>query len=82
MRTTVTLDDDLALELRKLQARRKASFKQVLNEVLRKGLARETARGAVRARFETAAVDLGPCLVGTLDDVGEALALSEGDSFR
>lgn len=38
MRTTVTLDDDLAAHLEQLARERSTSFKQVLNETLRKGL--------------------------------------------
>jgi predicted DNA-binding ribbon-helix-helix protein len=38
VRTTVTLDDDVAEKLEELAARRKASFKEVLNDVLRRGL--------------------------------------------
>jgi plasmid stability protein len=38
MRTTLTLDDDLAEKLKSLAARRKTSFKEVVNEVLRRGI--------------------------------------------
>lgn len=83
MRTTVTLEDDVASELEKLRAKRRVSFKEILNEVLRRGLRSEPARGRAAApRFETTAVDLGPCLIGTIDEVGEALALGEGEAFR
>jgi hypothetical protein len=38
MRTTVTLEPDVAAELKELAHRRRASFKETLNDVLRKGL--------------------------------------------
>ena len=38
MRTTLTLDDDVADKLQELAARRKASFKATVNDVLRRGL--------------------------------------------
>ncbi|MGH8494723.1 MAG: CopG family transcriptional regulator [Gammaproteobacteria bacterium] len=38
MRTTVTLDPDVAARLKELAHRRRASFKETLNEVIRKGL--------------------------------------------
>jgi photosystem II stability/assembly factor-like uncharacterized protein len=38
MRTTLTLDDDVAARLRELAHRRGLSFKQVVNSVLRRGL--------------------------------------------
>lgn len=46
MRTTVTLDPDVAARLKELSHRRHASFKETLNDVLRRGLegrARTTA---------------------------------------
>jgi hypothetical protein len=39
MRTTVTLDPDTAALLRKEVARRHVSFKQVINDAIRRGLA-------------------------------------------
>ena len=38
MRTTLTLDDDVAAMLRKATKQGKTSFKQVVNEALRRGL--------------------------------------------
>jgi hypothetical protein len=38
MRTTLTLDDDLARALRQLTKRTNRSFKEVVNETLRRGL--------------------------------------------
>ncbi len=38
MRTTVTLEDDLALQLRERARERDLSFKAVLNEAIRAGL--------------------------------------------
>lgn len=38
MRTTVTLDPDVAARLKELAHRRRASFKETLNDVIRKGL--------------------------------------------
>lgn len=39
MRTTVTLEPDVAAKLKELAHKRRASFKATLNDVLRKGLA-------------------------------------------
>jgi hypothetical protein len=44
MRTTLTLDDDLAGKLRELAHRRKVSFKEVVNTVLRQGLVAQARR--------------------------------------
>lgn len=40
MRTTLTLDDDVAHQLRELARQRGASFKEVVNDTLRAGLQR------------------------------------------
>ena len=42
MRTTVTLDDDVARLLLDAQHRDRATFKQALNDALRRGLAQGT----------------------------------------
>lgn len=39
MRTTLTIDDDVANKLMKLSASQQKSFKEVVNTALRKGLA-------------------------------------------
>jgi ribbon-helix-helix CopG family protein len=49
MRTTVTLDPDVAAKLKALARERRISFKQALNTAVRAGLGRE--RGATR-RFK------------------------------
>lgn len=41
MRTTVTLDDDLAVRLEQRQAERGITFKDALNDAVRRGLATE-----------------------------------------
>jgi hypothetical protein len=43
MRTTVTLDPDVADKLQRLAHVRRASFKETLNDVLRRGLAGQSS---------------------------------------
>lgn len=50
MRTTVTLEPDLAKKVKALAHRRKLSFKQALNEVIRRGLT-SPDRQAAQTRF-------------------------------
>jgi hypothetical protein len=55
MRTTLTLDDDVAAKLKQLSERQKLSFKETVNAVLRRGLVAQD-RGQRRAapfRVET-----------------------------
>ena len=49
MRTTLTLDKDVAVALERLRKARKASLKAVVNEALRQGLARMAAPPRHRA---------------------------------
>jgi hypothetical protein len=82
MRTTLTLDDDVAALLRRIASRRKASLKAVVNQALREGLRRmATPAEPVRA-YRTPGVDMGRCLVGNVDDVAEVLAVAEGERVR
>jgi hypothetical protein len=53
MRTTLTLDPELAKKLKDLAHRRGQSFKQTLNDVVRRGLAAQTARPP-RERYRVA----------------------------
>jgi len=82
MRTTLTLDDDVAALLARVQSIRKAPQKTVVNEGLRHGLKQMLAPAKPRRRFETQAVALGQCRVGSLDDVAEVLAVAEGENFQ
>lgn len=50
MRTTVTLEDDVLRELRKLMRSEDRTFKDALNEALRRGL-RSHGRKSPRRRF-------------------------------
>ena len=82
MRTTLSLDDDVAALLSRLQERHKKSFKELVNQALREGLKQMTLSTPRRKKYQTPAVDLGRCLVGNLDDVAEVLAVAEGESFQ
>ncbi|MGI8784233.1 MAG: CopG family transcriptional regulator [Acidobacteriota bacterium] len=82
MRTTLTLDDDVAALLKRAREKRNTNLREIVNEALREGLARMTAPNKPSRRYRTPAVSLGRCLVGSLDDVAEALAVAEGEAFR
>jgi len=82
MRTTLSLDPDVAALLDKVRKAKGLSFKQAVNEALRTGLTQLTTPGPRRTGFHTGNVDLGRCLIGNLDDISEALAASEGEDFQ
>jgi hypothetical protein len=52
MRTTLTLDDDVAAKLRELARRRRMPFKEVVNAVLRRGLVAQEGRAKPAPPFE------------------------------
>ena len=79
MRTTLTLDKDVAVQLERIQRDRRTSFKEVVNEALRHGLLHMTRTPRRRPRHRTRTVSLGRCLIGNLDDVAEVLAIAEGE---
>jgi hypothetical protein len=82
MRTTLTLDDDVARLLERVRRRRGVSLKRVVNDALREGLARLEAPRTPRKQHATKAVSLGRCLLENVDDVAETLAAADGESFR
>jgi len=81
MRTTLTIDDDVAAMLEQTRRRRAASFKDLVNEALRRGLQEMAARPKPRSTFRTQSVDLGRVCIPSIDNVAEALAIAEGESF-
>jgi hypothetical protein len=82
MRTTVTLDDDLAVRLELRRAERGMTFKDALNDALRRGLtvAEEQEKAGPMA-VTTRPLPLGRRLIGDIDNVAEALAAAEGEAF-
>jgi hypothetical protein len=82
MRTTLTLDDDVAAWIERVRAESDASLKDVVNEALRLGLRALAEPAEPRPTYTTPSTSLGGCLVATLDDVADALALGEGEAFR
>jgi hypothetical protein len=82
MRTTLSIDDDVAVLLEKIRKDKGISLKQIVNTALRAGLLQLTTQDRPRRRFRTQKVDLGRCLVGNLDDVTGALAIAEGEAFK
>lgn len=82
MRTTLTLDPDVAALLRRVQAERRASLKEVVNDALRVGLRHGDGPERQAGRYTTPSDSLGGALLPSLDDVSEAIALGEGDAYR
>ena len=82
MRTTLTIDDDLAALLTRLRRDRQTALKPLVNEALRRGLAEMVRKPTRKTPFQTRAVDLGRPLVDNVDNIAEVLAKIEGEEFR
>lgn len=82
MRTTLTLDDDVAAALERLRRTRDASLKDVVNDALRRGLSDLTVRSKRREPFRTHSVELGRLRIIGIDNVSESLAIAEGEAFK
>jgi hypothetical protein len=79
MRTTLTLDDDVAIAIERLRRERSHSLKQEVNRLIRLGLMHdregEPPAGGVRYRVKPFAT--GAPLID-VDDVTHALEVAEG----
>jgi hypothetical protein len=82
VRTTLTIDDDVAATLAHLRKTRDEGLKDIVNEALRRGLREMTTATRPREPFLTQSVDLGRLLIGNIDNINEALAIAEGEGFR
>jgi hypothetical protein len=82
MRTTLTIDDDVAVELDRLRKKRDATLRDVVNDVLRRGLKDASARPRKKEPFRTKVVDLGKPLLPNVDNVHNVLAYVEGEDYR
>jgi Ribbon-helix-helix protein, copG family len=81
MRTTLTLEKDVAVVVERLRKTRRQSMKDIINEALREGL-KHLAAPRKRGPFHTGSVDLGRCLLSNIDNVAEVLAVAESESFE
>jgi hypothetical protein len=82
MRTTMTLDDDVAAKLRTESQRAGRPFREIVNETLRRGLESRRATAQRRA-FKVTARDLGKLKPGlSLDNIAELIEHVEGSLHR
>jgi hypothetical protein len=68
MRTTLTLDDDVASRLKQLAHRKRISFKEAVNAAIRRGLAAQQLPHGGRKRFAIRTFSSG--FVPGVDPVG------------
>ena len=82
MRTTLTIDDDVAAELEQLRKTRDVGLKELVNEALRLGLREIASPPRKRKPFHTRSFHVGGVLVKSIDNTAELLAEIEGEAFR
>ena len=82
MRTTLTLDRDVAAALERLRKARDTSFKDLVNEALRRGLRELGGRPGPRRSFKTKPADLGRPLLASVDNIAETIAVAERETFK
>jgi hypothetical protein len=82
MRTTLTLDPDVAALLREALRRTGSPQKELVNDALRRGLRGYSEGPPRRARYVTEPVDPGPPALTGVHSVYDMLAYAEGEDFR
>ncbi len=82
MRTTLTLDADVAAEIDRRRREHDHTLREEVNHLLRLGLHHDRQPRERGEGYRTATFSVGRVLVEDLDDVAEALAIGEGEDFR
>ncbi len=82
MRTTLTLDEDVAAQLNQLRQARNVPLKSLVNEALRSGLQALAQPEQPHRPHTTRTADLGRCLIGQIDDIAEVLSIAEGEAHK
>lgn len=82
MRTTLTLDDDVAAKLAAEARRDGKAFREVVNDTLRRGLATRRP-AAARPHFRVTARDVGELRPGlSLDNLADLIERIDGPLHR
>lgn len=82
MRTTLTLDDDVAIQIQRLQKQKGARWKTLVNDALRLGLVQMEAKQPPGPREPpTRPRALGRCKISIVS-TSDALAFGEGEDYR
>ncbi|MBN2246862.1 MAG: DUF2191 domain-containing protein [Candidatus Aminicenantes bacterium] len=81
MRTTLTLDEDVAQKTKELALKLKKPFKVVLNEALRRGLDQVEKPQKSRS-YRTVPHEMGLREGYSLDNIQELISQAEGEDSR
>lgn len=81
MRTTFTMDPDVAAILKRRRKTRREPLRKIINDALRDSLTR-ASEGSSKAPFRTKTADLGACFLPNLDCTGEVLDFLDAHDAR
>jgi hypothetical protein len=83
MRTTLTIDDDVAIALERIRERDELTLKTAVNEALRRGLRvmDAEAAAATAVRYELPTWNSGGMRI-SVESVAEAVAWAEGEEWK
>ena len=76
------MDDDVSAMIQKLQTRKGISFKQIVNDLLRKGLLSDWKTGESKEQYSTPELSAGKCCFPDLDNVADILSVAETEDYR
>jgi hypothetical protein len=82
MRTTLTLDDDVAALLSRVQKEKDLTMREVVNQALRRGLESISEPKPATRRFRTKPFNLGRSVFPNMDNVWEIIDEIEGPMAR
>lgn len=82
MRTTLTIDDDIAARLAEAQRKTGLTFKEIVNQTLRRGLERQPSSLRNIPRFVIKARPMGQITGLNYANIGELLEQLEGAAHR
>ncbi len=82
MRTTLTIDEDVAAAIERRRRELHHTLKQEVNDLIRSGLIYEEQEKPQTERFKVEPLDVGEPLLDNFDNISEVLAIAEGEDYR
>lgn len=80
MRTTLTIEPDVAAEIERRRRKSNRGLKGEINYLLRLGLEKERDQTNQHPTFKTKRIDLGELKLTSLESVSDALLQTEGET--
>jgi hypothetical protein len=82
MRTTLTLDHDVADQVKRLQRERDASLKAIINDALRRGLRDMSTPRNPKKPFRIRPITGVKPVLSNVDNIAEIIAITEGELHK